>query len=505
MPSHCYQLTFGPNPKWSEFYASGKEIREYYEFVAAEHDVNSHLKLEHEIVRAAWSESDSQWHVDVRNVRTGEIVHDQADFFITAAGRLNNWAYPDIPGLQDTFKGHLCHTSNWDPSYDYTNKRVAVIGNGASGMQIIPNILPKVAHLDHYIRSKVWISPTFRSAMVVATADEPGGPKYSEEQRAEFEKNPAEYLRYRKELEKNFHGGFRGGLLGSKENNAMRESWLKVMSERVGGDPDWLEKLVPDYAPGCKRPTPAPGYLESLLDAKTTFTSEPIIRATATGLVTADGTERQVDAIFAATGHADGFVPRFPTIGLGGVDLREKWATDGPIGFPETYFGVMAPGYPNYFLVMGAQGNGGGGTVPHQCEATATYIARCIRKVQSESYSSLQPKEEVTAEFNDIVNGYFDDKALGDTCNSWFKQGKGNTRNLLAWPGSAHHKLDITREPRWEDFEYGRQKGSEVNRFEYFGNGWTKRERSGQSETWTNYLKEIGKIDLATVHEIWNE
>ncbi|RDW73565.1 hypothetical protein BP6252_07472 [Coleophoma cylindrospora] len=473
VPSHAYQLTFEPNPHWTEFYAEGAEIHKYYQSVAEKYNVTSPLKLRRQVVRAVWSEGDSCWHFDVKNLETGETVQDTADFFISAIGGLNEWAFPNIPGLQDVFEGHLRHSSNWDTEYDYTGKRVAVIGNGASGMQIVPNILPTVAHLEHYIDSKVWIRPTFRGGLISAAADNPGGVSYSTAQRAEFESDPAKYLAYRKDLETNFHGGFLGSILGSPENEATKAIWKKIMSDRVGGDANWLEKLVPDYAPGCKRPTPAPGYLEALLDPKTTFHSSPIVHATKTGLVTEDGKESKVDAIIATTGHANGFVPRFPIINHENVNLQEKWSTEGPIGFPETYLGIMAPEFPNYFFVMQANGNGAGGTVPLQCELSATYIAKAIRKVQSQSYSSLVPTDQATDDPNSIVNGYFDDKVTGDNCNSWFKQGKGNTRNLILWPGTAHHRLAIQRDPRWEDFAYSRRKGAEGNRFEYFGNGWT--------------------------------
>ena len=130
--------------------------------------------------------------------------------------------------------------------------------------------------------------------------------------------------------------------------NGVLESCLSVW----GGDQDWLKRLLPDYAPGCKRPTPSPGYLESLLDPKVDFISQPIVEVTETGVVTADGGLHEVDAIIAATGFSDGFIPRFPTVGENGIDLAKSWAPDGDVGVPETYFGVMAPGFPNYFFVL---------------------------------------------------------------------------------------------------------------------------------------------------------
>lgn len=140
-----------------------------------------------------------------------------------------------------------------------------------------------------------------------------------------------------------------------------------------------------------------------------------------------------------------------------------------------------------------------------QIEIAATYVARCIRKVQSQSYSSLEPREDAATEFNDIVDGYFEDKVTSDSCNSWFKQGKGATRILIAWPGTFHHRAGALRDPRWEDFIYERRPGAERNCYEYFGNGYTEREAVRDEKDITNYLREIGKIDIETVHEAWNE
>lgn len=143
--------------------------------------------------------------------------------------------------------------------------------------------------------------------------------------------------------------------------------------------------------------------------------------------------------------------------------------------------------------------------MPVQCEITSTYVARCIRKIQSQSYAALSPREDATQEFNDIVNGFFGNRVTSDTCNNWFKTGPGATRVLLAWPGSFHHRADILRDPRWEDFEYERRKDARLNRFEYFSDGTTERERVGDELSITNYLKAVPDINLELAHEVWNE
>lgn len=134
-----------------------------------------------------------------------------------------------------------------------------------------------------------------------------------------------------------------------------------------------------------------------------------------------------------------------------------------------------------------------------------TFIAKAIRKVQRESYKAIYPSREATADFNEYVGRYHEDKVIGDSCNSWLKSGKGKSRPLVGWPGTGHHRISICREPRWEDFVLERSERGKRNRYEYFGNGWTQREEEADPVALTSYLHAVGTVDLATLHETWNE
>jgi hypothetical protein len=165
----------------------------------------------------------------------------------------------------------------------------------------------------------------------------------------------------------------------------------------------------------------------------------------------------------------------------------------------------MAPGFPNYFFLLQAQGTALGGVVPLQCEISATYIAKCIRKIQSQSYTSLHPKFEATNDFNAVLDGFYANKTSSDTCSSWWKAGKGATRNLVGWPGSGYHRFDNMRDPRWEDFTFERAQRSKSNLFDFFGNGYTEREARADIDDLTKYLREYGEVDLRTIHESWTD
>lgn len=194
VPANVYQSTFSPNSQWSEEFAQGAEIRQYWQGLAKKYDVYKYTKFNTKVLKAEWVEADAQWEVTKKNLVTGEESKESYDFILTAIGLFNSWRFPDYPGL-DTFKGHLRHSSNWDPEFDPTDKRIAVIGNGASGIQLVPEVQKVATHVDHYARSRTWIAGS------IGGRDRQAGPMYfSKEQLKDFE-DPKKYLAYRKELE----------------------------------------------------------------------------------------------------------------------------------------------------------------------------------------------------------------------------------------------------------------------------------------------------------------
>ncbi|EXJ79107.1 hypothetical protein A1O3_08608 [Capronia epimyces CBS 606.96] len=558
IPSHVYQLTFAPNPDWSEYYSQGSEIQQYYERVVGEYGVQANLRLGHEVVSARWVASAAQWEVEVKDLSTDTLITDRADFLISAPGRVNQPHYPDIAGLQD-FQGQVVHTARWprDGSVELDGRRVAVIGNGASGQQILPNIVSRVGHIDHYVRSKTYVSPTLRQGLLEASTDIPGGYVYTAEEKARFRSDPAAYLAYRKGLDKQHYGAVnnQSARLGSEDNEKLRASLLATMLQRLRGDTAWLARLTPDYAPGCKRLTPAPGYLEAVAGPKVEFVDKPIVRATPTGLQTDDGNVRNVDVIILATGFQHGFYPRFPTEVETGDDLAQIWRPDSEIGigYPETYLGIMAPDAPNYFFVLQAQGNAVGGSVPYQAEISATYIARVIRKAQHHGYKTIRPSAQAARDFSLVVDRYFEHSVVNSGCRTYFKLGgkPGKARNVIGFPASTRRRLEVLSEPRWEDFVLedftgsvlgDRQSGSQSqsrsrrrsrsqshhdttatataspdpgdgdgdgdgdakrhNRFlSFWGEGRSVLDKSNDLDAITDYLTEIGKVDLRRLHE----
>ena len=494
IPSHVYQATFSPKKDWTDQFSPGAEIRDYWQSQARKYDVYKYAKFGQKVEDAAWDPAEGVWNLVLRNASTGETTAAKADYLLASVGRLNAWKLPDYPGIQD-YKGILRHASHWDSSFDPTGKKVAVIGNGASGIQLVANVQKLASRLDHYVRNKTWIASSW------AGDERTLGPQlYTEEQKKSFE-DPQTYLAFRKELENKYWRRFGTFLKGSPENQELRKNFIETMRKRVAKKPEILEDLVPDFSPNCRRLTPGPGYLEAITEDNVDYIRTTIKRFTETGIETVDGVQRDVDAIFCATGANVDMVPAF-AVRANGKDLRDVWAQDGEHGYPYNYLGLAVPGFPNFGVVQGPFAAGPSGTVPHSVENQITYIAKVLRKISNEGIKSLAPSAKATDDFQDYADAFFNKSVLSESCSSWYNGGRPGGRVHGLWPGSAGHVTAIRREPRWEDFDY-EYLSDTGNRFLwYFGNGWTRKESDPTSDM-TTYLTLPEEVDLKSLHEGW--
>lgn len=453
-----------------------------------------YLKLSQKVEELNWDEKKSLWNVKVHNLSTGETLSQEFDYVLTAIGRFNAWKLPDYPGIND-FKGVLRHASNWDPNFDPTGKRVAVIGNGASGIQLTSNIQKLVGRLDHYARNKTWVVASF-AGDETSIKPIPISPELQES----F-KDPNEYVKYRKELESKYWRGFSGWLKGSDLNEKSREEFIELMKKRVAKKPDLINSIIPDFSPHCRRLTPGPGYFEAITEDNVEYIQTRIKRFTETGIETTDGKHREVDAIFCATGANVDMVPQF-SIWAHGKDLSQLWRQGGEYGFPYTYLGVATPGFPNLGFIQGPNGNGRSGTVPHGMEVQIAFYAKLLRKISREGIKTIQPSKKAADDFVQYSDAFFDTTVLSENCSSWYNSGRPGSRIHGLWPGSAAEQTIVYRNPRWEDWEY--EYLSETgNRFAwYFGLGSTKKEQDPDSDI-TRYIRDPASIDLRDVHESW--
>ena len=493
IPAHVYQSTFEPNAKWTEEYAQGAEIRDYWQRVARKHGVYDLLRLQTKVIAAEWQKQSAQWRLSLEDLASSRSYSEDFDVVITAIGRFNAWKLPDYPGIE-TYSGHLRHASNWDPSFDPKGKSVAVIGNGASGIQVVANLQRVVKRLDHYARSPTWIAGSF--------AGEGEGRKlepipYSAETLQSFE-DPDEYLKFRKDYESKFYRRFDAILRGSDLNVKLREAFVSSMTKRVKDKPELLRYLIPTFSPNCRRLTPGPGYLEALTQPNVDFVPTPIARITTDGIVTVDGVERKVDAIICCTGANGDMLPLFPVTVPDHGSLQDAWTPD-----PYTYAGVGTPSFPNLLFIQGPNATGHSGTVPNQIETQVTYIAQLLRKVAQQAIKTFAPSKGAADDFLAYSDAFFARTVWTEDCKSWANGGRPGARIHGHWPGSASHLNVFRRNPRWEDWEWTYRSNNQ-NRFAYLGNGRTiKEDFSDPNADLVPYLQRPDRVDLRIYHEEW--
>ncbi|KAF5010123.1 hypothetical protein FDECE_3709 [Fusarium decemcellulare] len=468
VPAHCYTYTWAGNPDWTRFYASGAEIQAYYRKLAQEYGVYQHSKLKHQIEDAVWDDEAALWRITVKSLETGKSFVDSAEVFINSGGVLNNWAWPSIEGL-DSFRGILVHTANWDHELDLEGKRVAVIGSGASALQVVPTIQPVVKQLVSFHRSPSWVAAEFAGQF----ASEGRNTVYTEEEKQRFRQDSEYFLSYRRDIEHGMNARFPSFYRNSDAQRLGIKNVTKSMRTRLGNDSELCEKLIPKFPLGCRRVTPGYGYLEALTASNVAVETSRIAQVTEAGIKTVNGIFHEVDAIITATGYVTSFVPRFPIVGLGGVDLQQEWAKKGAQG----YLSVATPAMPNYFFTTGPNSPISNGSLIPAIEHQLDFALIFIRKIQTQDINYVVVTDKATNEFNEWKDEFMKGMTWTANCTSWYKNGTVDGTVIGPWPGSVNHFLQILKQPRFEDFEY---KYRSRNRFRYFGDGRAENEAKGQ-------------------------
>jgi len=240
------------------------------------------------------------------------------------------------------------------------------------------------------------------------------------------------------------------------------------------------EHLVPDFSVGCRRTSPGIAFMEALKEPNVSVHFTPVVKITPDGPVGADGTTTKVDTLICATGFDTSFRPHFPIIGQEGVSLADKFTPH-----PDGYLGVSAPGFPNYLMFFGPSWPIFDGSVTESLSAVGDLAIKMIQKIQSENIRSMAPRQDVTDAFNEHTQTMLCGTVWADTCSGWYHDKNG--RVTAIWPGSALHFQSVIREPRWEDFEIKYM--SKHNMWEFFGLGFTQRERDAKNSDMAPYMK----------------
>ncbi|KAG6850658.1 hypothetical protein H0H93_010386 [Arthromyces matolae] len=446
VPAHTYTWSFEPKYDWSSVYAGSEEIKVYFETFATKYKLHKYVKLSHRVDSATWNDTTDSWDVQITDLarsESGDIgrnVIDRADILVNASGVLNAWQWPNIPGLHD-FKGVLMHTADWNRGVDLTGLRVGLIGNGSSGIQVLPAIQPKVAQLKTFIRHPTWVSPTqgFEQHF------------YSEKEKDHFRTDPKAHLAYRKEQEDAINTIFPMFIADSPIQQANFANMVQTMKGKLEGVGTTLTgKLVPNYGVGCRRLTPGVGYLESLSMENVDVVYGEIQRITEKGCLSADGVEHELDAL-----------------GNTGQSMKEVWSEEA-----KAYLGVAVAGFPNYFLVIGPNSPIGNGPVLSFIEAQIDYMLKFANRWQTENIRSFSPKQDAVEDFIAHKDDFMKNTVWEHDCRSWYKANSVSGKVSALWPGSTLHYMEAIADPRYDDWEIT-YKG---NRFAWLGNGLSQTE-----------------------------
>lgn len=381
IPSFSYQFSFEQSADWSRTYAPGDELRAYAAHCVTKYGLRERIRFGTEVLAAAFDDTAQLWRVRLDN---GDVLTSR--FLINASGVLTVPNLPDIPGV-DSFAGPTMHTARWDPEVDLRGKRVAIIGTGASAVQVIPEIAPIVERLDVFQRTPIWCFPKFdvplphalRRAMRL-----PGG-------------KAVQRLLSQAYVELTFPLAAQYFTMNplAKRMDAMGKSYLRQQVR----DPETREKLTPNYAVGCKRPGFHNTYLATFNRDNVRLITEPIDKITGSGVSTADGDSHDVDVLILATGFkvADSDAQTFAIHGSDGMSLAQFWETHRL----QAYEGVSVPGFPNLFSVSGPYGYVGSSYFA-LIETQTRHIVRCLREARHRSALRV----EVSQAANDR---YFDE------------------------------------------------------------------------------------------------
>ncbi|KAK7995499.1 hypothetical protein PG990_014272 [Apiospora arundinis] len=451
VPSHSYQYSFDPNPDWSNLYAPQREICAYLQRMATKYGVMRFVKLSHEVESCQWDEGAKKWHLKVRELATGKLIEDDADVVIAAKGNLSDPAWPDIPGFKD-FEGEVMHSARWKENYDFKNKRIGVIGNGSSAIQIVPN-LQKIegTHLSCFVRSKTWITNPFGDAAMVKLGLDPKQLGFSEEQRAEFAKNPEKFYAFRKVIEDDGNTIHEVSFRDSAMQRGALELFRTAMRERLAAKPEIADFLIPSFAIGCRRTTPGPGYLEALVESNVDFVTDGIGSINAKGVKLRsskdddNGTGKQVDldVLVCATGFQTASAPPFLIQGRGGQTLKDRF-----VPHPEAYLSVAADGFPNLFFMLGPNSAIGSGSLTRILESEGDYIVKCLRKLQREDYACMTVKADRVADWSAYCATYFKNTVYTDPCNSCMKW-LGNGWSVTQLRKEEPETEELQGDPSW--------------------------------------------------------
>lgn len=451
--SITYEYNFEKNFPWTEYFGRGPEVRAYLDHISDKYGVKEHTKFSHDLKSATWDNEAKRYDLVIDTPDGPVTMH--ANYLINAVGKFANPNVVDFPG-RDSFDGLIVHPSRWPEDLDLTGKRVAIIGNGSTGVQMLKPIAEDAAQVYVFQRTPQWISPR---------------PKYGDpiepEVRWLLDNFPgfwhwwrymaiASLFQTHKMLIPDPEWKGEGGHF-NQMNDGLRDTLTAYIKDQVNGDPELIEKLMPDYAPFSRRPVVDNGWYKSLTRDNVELVTDPIREFVPSGIETEDGTHYPVDIIVTATGfQVEKYLWPAAYIGDDGVNVHDFWSKDGA----RAYLGMMVPHFPNMFMLYGpnSQPLSGGTGLPAWYVIWAAYAGQLLVEMLQQGKRQVSVSEEAYWRYNEALDKEAAGLLLLQEEGAPDKNYYVNTNNeqprlqtSAPWYGPDFHRM--CTEPDWDDLE----------------------------------------------------
>lgn len=435
--SHFYSFSFNRKPDWDSMFADGSDILEYVKETAEKYKVTDHVRLNTEVSSAHWIEEKQLWRVGLEDIKSGVKFFREAEIFISAVGVFRKPKECDLEGWQN-FKGKIVHTAKWDPNMNLHNKNVAVFGNGASGAQLVPSILPEVKSLVQFQRSP---QHYFKRP----------NRKFNGMEKFLFKYVPFYDLWYRYSL---YHeaDAFHASFLSESESQIKMRHTLerKSLDYMYSTAPTkYHEILTPSYTVGCKRRIFDPGYLECLHNDKITLTDARVARITEDSIITKSGQEYKVDVICLATGYkVQEYLQPMEICGKKGKPLQTYWKETGGA---QAYKCTYVSNFPNFGIIFGPNSFPSSSSLLFCIEVTCDYIIKTmVKPILKGQFSTIEVKESAEVVDCSYVQKRLNAAIWNSGCTNWYLNDSG--KNTASYHDYACNFWYSRIKPRWKDF-----------------------------------------------------
>lgn len=450
-PNHLYSYSFNLKHDWSRYFVRQAEIQSYIAACVEKYDLKPHIRFSTNVTAATYDAQREDWSLEATDA-AGAALSLRANSVIISCGQLNNPKVPNFPG-KDSFAGPAFHTARWDASVDLTGKRVALIGVGASSVQVGPGIVDRVESLTIYQRSAQWINQRANYDRVVTQGKcwaLEHVPFYARWYRFQllWAFSDAVYPALRVDPE------WKGdGVSINAFSETMRQTMLGYMQKALEGRPDLIEKSTPDFPPYSKRPLFDNRWFDTLKKDHVNLVRGGIAGIEPEGIVDEHGTFTPVDVIIYATGfHAGKMIPSIEVRGRDGHTIRGDWGDDNP----KAHLGVSVPHYPNMFLIYGPNTNyAHGGSIVFNIECQVRYIMKCLASLKANNARSMEVRTDACEAYNAEIEARLDKMIwTQEGISTWYKNSRG--RVITNTPYTMREYWSETHDLREADYSYSK-------------------------------------------------